>query len=198
MLHFSLENDIGQNDQIQVIPGAVYSSFGEAMLQANRHCFDGRLSLSLRRLFTLIARDVARLSEERKGDAISELLRMAERLGYENVIEEYLNSLPLGKNAELRPDLKQMGIFERGQIMFWGNRHGIFNVADAAQFVGELLNPYNFPEKVFSYSRSTLVLTERLCDFHLLARIEAVRESIAMWIRGLLAKLLPLKTSLPG
>jgi glycosyltransferase involved in cell wall biosynthesis len=198
MRHFSLENDMGQNDQIQVIPGAVYSSFGEAMLQANRYCFDGRLTLSLRRLFMLIARDVARLSEERKGDAISELLRMAERLGYKKVIEEYLNSLPLGKNTELRPDLKQMGIFERGQIMFWGNRHGISNVADAAQFVGELLNPYNFPEKAFTYSRWTLVLTERLCDFHMMARIEAVRESMAMWIRGLLAKLSPLKTGLLG
>ena len=198
MLHFLLENDIEQNDQIQVIPGAVYSSLGEAMLQASRYCFDGRLALSRKRLLKLIARDVARLSEERKGDASRELLRMADRLGHRKAIEKYLKSLPVDKGNKLRPDLKQCGIFERGQIRFWGHRHEISNVTDAAQFVGVLLNPYSLPGRVLSYSRRTLVLTERMCDFHILARIEAVRESIAVWVRSLLVKLSPLKTGIPG
>ena len=198
MLHFLLENDIEQNDQIQVIPGAVYSSLGEAMLQASRYCFDGRLELSRRRLLKLIARDVARLSEERKRDASRDLFRMADRLGHRKAIEKYLNSLSVDKGNELRPDLKQCGIFERGQIRFWGHRHGISNVADAAQFVGEMLNPYSLPGRVLPYSRRTLVLTERMCDFHILARMEAVRESIAVWIRSLLVKLSPLKTGIPG
>lgn len=168
---FLIENDIDQNAKIQVIPGSIYSSVAEAMLQANQFCFDSRLSVPYRRIFGMIARDISSLSVERRDEATKSAWLMAKRLGHEKTMARLLQSSSSESRTDIqKADQKASGLYMHGQVCFHGNRHGIVSISDAARFVGDVLNPYDMPDHMLSYSRWFLLVSERLRDFHVLAR----------------------------
>ncbi len=170
-VRFMSEMDVAQNEMFQVIPGAIYSSIAEALLQANKYCFDSRLKINKKLLIKLILRDIYRFLPERRPQSLEELYRMVAPYGLKKFAEECSIVMARTRFAgdPLLGEIQMRGAIEKGNLVVDANRFEVKDIHDACTLVGNLLPPYRLPSFIHAYSLFTLVLTAKCTDFSLYA-----------------------------
>lgn len=156
---FLREMDIPIHPNMPIIPGAAYSSVIEALLQANDHCFNGKLKINMKDAIKTIFLDLRYKEPVLYQNGVQKLLDSYQELSLEKYIiqcsNRYLNQpYPIKENSEI-----VNGMDLRSQLIIDAHDFGIQNIAECCEFVYAMLGPYTIPKDLNAFSFLTLVFT---------------------------------------
>lgn len=194
--NFMSEIDFEQNEMYKVIPGAIYSSIVEALLQANKYCFGSQLKINHKLAIKLILRDIYRYLPDRREQSLKELFHMVEPYDLRDFAEKTSIKIAQAKieTKEKTNDCCVKSAIQSGNFVLNTKSLDVNNIYSACQLVGNLLPPYQLPESKNNYSFSTLVLTNRCTDFNFYAgwrvKLNTLRGMIRNYIGSNLIKII--------
>lgn len=163
---FMSELDIEQNEAFQVIPGAIYSNVAEALLQANKYCFNSNLKINKKLIIKLILRDIYRYLPERRLQSIEDLYRMVAPYGLKKYAERCSMDMAKISSVSEQPfEESTRNIVRRGSLHVDTECFNVTDIYGACNLVGNLLPAYHQPPAIENYSFSTLLFTSRCSDF---------------------------------
>lgn len=161
---FMSEIDLEQNNLFQVIPGAVYSNIAEAFLQANKYCFEDKLTFNHKLIVKLILRDIYRYLPERREQSLRELFNMVDSINLRKFTEKTSRSIEFN-NKEIAKETSKKSIINNGNLILDAHSLNVGNIDDACNLVGKILGVYRIPSSVETYSLFTLGMTKKCRDF---------------------------------
>lgn len=165
-LRFLSEIDLEQNVEFQAIPGAVYSNIAEALLQANKYCYDSQLKINRKLITKLILRDIHKYLPERKQESLNELFQMVEPHGLRSFAEYINKDLEKAKlSIDPSANTPSSQVLMNGNIVLNADKFNVKNIYDACVLVGKLLPKYNKPVGMYKYSALTLFVTAKCTNF---------------------------------
>ena len=185
---FMSEFDLEQNETFQVIPGAIYSSIAEALCQADKYCFNSRLSINKKLIIKLILRDIYLYLPEQRQHSLDALYKMVARYGLKDFAEERGNKVSNIKSIEKLPfEVSPRSVIQRGSLVFDAENFNVKDVFDACKLTGNLLPIYRQPSSIVRYSFLTLIFTFRCTDFGLYSELKEKSNLLLRLVKGQIA-----------
>lgn len=165
---FFSENDIPQHPKMNAIPGSMNACVTEALLQANDHCFNGRIKVNLKRAIKRVIQEIANEIANKDVDTYNNGIAILKSLDLDNNFKNYIlhcqKIIPDSRNHQKRLKLYDKPII-KDQIYLAADKFGITNIHEACQFIGNILGRYTPPKTIPTFSALNYVYT--LCNRYL-------------------------------
>jgi hypothetical protein len=166
---FIAELDVEQNEIFQVIPGSIYSNVAEALLQANKYCFNSQLKVNKKLIIKLILRDIHRYLPDQRDKSLDALYKMVAPYGLKQYAQQSAAENKLVVEARA---ISPASTIQDGNLILDAEDFIIKDINGACNLIGNLLASYQIPDAISNYSFSTLILTSRCTDFTLYSGVK--------------------------
>jgi hypothetical protein len=166
---FANDTDIPAHPEMKLLPGSVTSVLMDSFLQANDHCFGGKLKFNMKRAILKMTHEVLQRDLPDREKALEDILDIARR----NNLLEHAQRLRTRLERGAYGSVLGRGINE-GDPGLDAAKLGIKDIFGAAELTDAALGAYSMPDRIVEHSYFTMILSVacRLAVSHLKNKAE--------------------------
>lgn len=147
------------------IKGSINAAIADSLVMFSQTARVPVPRIAARRLFSRICAELRALPHLLE-DSRGALLAQARRYGQVGQVERLCRKVDASKGLPLSVPVRPATSIGNGDVVMWGDRLDIWDVNAACQFVGQILDNYEVPGQVRSYSIAKRAFSRLMAKLH--------------------------------
>lgn len=140
--------DVPVHPRMKLLPRVMMTALVEPFMQANDHCFGGKIKINMKRVFQRMFAEASALDGEEYHQVWREVLELAKQ---HNLLRHAVRYKEKRKSLGLHAKLTGKGSYTRNDLIVNAAKFGVNDAFGAAELVGKLVGDYSRPEKIISH-----------------------------------------------